>query len=122
MTERVFEGRTADVDAPFLGAEFWQEGKEISGVVTKIEQGMLDGRPSVSFTLDLDTPVVVDGEEIDRARVGSLSGFTKALEAAGVTTLIRKDAIVLTCEGVRPSKKEGYSGRVNFRIKVVRTS
>jgi hypothetical protein len=120
--EKTFEGRTVDVDAPFLGAEFWKEGVSVKGMVSKVERGLLDGKPTTSYTLELTELAHVDGEDTDQVRVGSLSGFTKALEAAGVTALICKDLIVLTCEGVKRAKKEGYSDRVNFHIKVTRPS
>ncbi len=120
-----FEGRTVDADAPFLGAEFWKEGVSVTGIVTKVfetqnvsETGVV--KKGKAYQLRLDDPVVIDGEEWDRASVGNLAGFKMALDVAKVPQLVLKDSITIVCEGVKAAKKEGYSGRINFKITVSR--
>ncbi|SRR5216683_5319332 len=119
-----FEGRTVDADAPFLGAEFWEEGKAVTGVVTKIfeTQNVKDGiiKKSKAYVLALRDNVEIDGEEWDRASVGSLAGFKMALDVAKLQQLQIKDLVTIVCEGVKATKKEGHSPRINFKITVER--
>ena len=119
-----FEGRTVDADAPFLGAEFWEEGKAVTGVVTKIfeTQNVKDGiiKKSKAYVLVLRDNVEIDGEEWDRASVGSLAGFKMALDVAKLQQLQIKDLVTIVCEGVKATKKEGHSPRINFKITVER--
>ncbi len=122
---QTFEGRTVDADAPFLGAEFWKEGVSVTGIVTKVfeTQNVQEGgivKKGKAYQLRLDDPVVIDGEEWDRASVGNLAGFKMALDVAKVSQLVLKDSITILCEGVKAAKKENYSPRINFKITVSR--
>lgn len=130
----VFEGRTVDAEAPFLGAAFWSEGKTIRGLVSKIfetDMPAKENQPakkSKCYTLDLEAPVDFDGEELDRVSVGNMAGIQMALSTmkrerdgrTGQLTIQLKDILEITCEGVKPAKKENYSDRVNFRIRLIR--
>lgn len=117
MTQ-VFKGRTEDAEAPFLTADFWREGVVIRGAVEKLFNTKLNNMPC--YVLNLEDPIEVGGESQDRVSVGNMAGFQMAMQAAGVTQLRAKDIIELECTGVKKSKKEGYSDRVNFDLKVTR--
>ncbi len=117
---KVFEGRTIDVEAPFLSGEFWEVGKLIEGKITRIYQTILDGKPSLAYVLEVGQPVSINGEEWDRVSLGNLTGFQMALQACGMERLFMNDVIEIECESVKPAKKEGYSPRPNFRLKVLR--
>lgn len=129
MTQ-VFEGRTVDADAPFLGGEFWKEGREVTGKVVKFFEttNIKNGVPvkAPAFVLFLDEPVEIDGEEWDRVSVGNLAGFKMANDVArddkgkGLGRLQINDAVTLLCEGFKAAKKEGNNPRVNFKITVRR--
>lgn len=122
---KTFVGRTVDAEAPFLNAEFWREGVEVSGVVTKVfetvnaKEGGPDKR-DLAYVLTLDSPVEINGEEVDRVSIGSMAGVKMALDAMGIPRLHLKDAVTILCEGSTPSKKENYSPRSNFKISVTR--
>jgi hypothetical protein len=116
-----FHGRTTDAEAPYLGAEFWRDGLSVRGTISKIQSfNQPDGRVTKSYTLELEEALVIDGEETERAAIGSLSGLRMAMEAAGVSHLLLKDVIELTCVGVKPAKKEGYNPRFNFELSLSR--
>lgn len=119
-----FEGRTVDADAPFLGAEFWKEGTQITGVVSKVFEttNQKNGVPvkAKAYVLQLQTAVEVDGEEWDRVSVGNLAGFKMAMDVAKIGSLQLKDFVTLTCEGMKASKKAEYGPRINFKLKVER--
>lgn len=122
MTQ-TFTGRTEDVEAPFLGAGFWEQGKSVSGKVIKSFQAKAnDGQSLPCFVLELDDSVEVDGEEQERVSIGNMAGLKMALQACkpALTGLRIGDTIRLECTGVKPAKKEGFSPRVNFQIEVVR--
>src|SRR5260370_20773084 len=119
-----FEGWTVDAEAPFVGAEFWPEGRTISGIVSKIfdtdnEEGGVRVKTR-AYVLLIQIPVELDGEEWDRVSIGSLAGFKMAMDAAGISGLLLKDIVTLTCEGKSKAKKEGYSDRLNFKLSVER--
>lgn len=116
MTEKVYRGRTEDAAAPFLGAEFWAEGKSAVGVIMR----SFDTQNGVCFVLNLVAPVMLDGEEIDRVSVGNMAGFKMALQAAGLQGLRIGDKLAIECTGKTPSKKEGNSPRVDFTVEVTR--
>lgn len=121
---QMFEGRTVDADAPFLGAEFWKEGVSLTGIVSKVfeVENVKDGiaKKNKAYVLLVKDPIEIDGEEWDRVSVGSLAGFKMALDVAKVNALLVKDIVTITCEGFTASKKEGYSPRLNFKITVQR--
>ncbi len=116
MAEQTFKGRTEDAEAPFLGAEFWDKGKKVFGVVER-EFDSVNGKCYVLTPLN---PIVLDGEEWDRVSVGNMAGFRMALQAGHLKELRVGDKVVLECTGKTPPKKEGNSPRVNFAIEVTR--
>ena len=118
---KVFEGRTLDVDAPFLSGAFWEVGKKIRGEVIHIKDTIFDGKSSLAYVLELDEPVEVDGDDWERVSIGGLAGFKMALQACGVPRLFLKDQIEMECESIKLSKKENYSPRPNFRVLITRT-
>src|SRR5258708_1486743 len=117
---KVFEGRTMDAEAPFVAADFWEIGKSISGEITKVFPSSIEGKSSMCYVIELESPIVMDGEEWDRVSIGNLSGFRLAMTAAGIDRLYTKDLIELECESIKKAKKEGYSPRPNFRVRVSR--
>lgn len=133
MAQR-FEGRTVDAEAPFLPASWWKDGYSVKGTIVKIfdvEMPAKEGQPakkSKCYTLDLDLPTDVDGEELDRVSVGNMAGIQMALSVmkrdtdgkTGTITPQLKDVLEIVCEGVKPAKKQGYSDRVNFHLVVTR--
>lgn len=121
MTQE-FVGRTEDAEAPFLGATFWEVGRTVRGVISKVfvSKPQADKPGQNCFVLELEEPVEIDGEEWDRASVGNMAGFKMALQAAKLEGLRLKDVLTIECTGKKPSKKEGYSPRVNFKIAVLR--
>src|SRR5216684_6203026 len=98
-----FDGRTTDVEAPFLSGEWWKEGAKITGVVSKVRTTEEYGS---TYTLDLREPVVIEGSEEERVCLGNLTGFGMALEAMGLRNLILKDVVTVECVGFKPAKKE----------------
>jgi len=112
-----FEGRTVDAEAPFLSGAFWKPGVLVRGVVSKI---YVDKDQRTNYVLELESPVEIDGEEWDRVSIGNLAGFKMALQAMHMERLRVKDILEMECEDIKPAKKEGYSPRPNFRLKVVR--
>lgn len=115
---QVFQGRTEDAESPFLGAEFWEQGKTVRGVVSKVYT--LKNNPGTCYQLDLEDSVVINGEETDKASIGNLSGWTMALQQAGGITLRLKDIVEIECTGFKVAKKEGFSPRINFSVKITR--
>ncbi len=113
---QTFQGRTEDVEAPFLGADFWKKGEAVSGVVVR-QFDTLAGR---AYVLALDNAVDLGGELEEQVSIGAMKGFLMALQAAKVDHLVNGDVIRLECTGVNPPTKEGYSPRVNFVITVIR--
>lgn len=117
---QTFQGKTEDAEAPFLTAGFWREGTVIRGEVIKLFVTHQDKGDSQCYTIQLDDPVEVDGEEVERVSIGSSGGFLMALGAARLNRLLLKDKIELECTGAKKARKEGYSDRVNFSLKVIR--
>lgn len=115
---RTFTGKTEDAEAPFLTAEFWKEGTRIRGVVEKLFTTKLNNDPC--YVLTLEDPVEVDGQSEERVSVGNMAGFKMAMQVAGVPRLLPRDIVEMECTGVKKSKKEGYSDRVNFELTVTR--
>ncbi|SRR5258708_6721747 len=117
---QVFEGRTAEAEAPFLGGDFWKVGFSVRGTVSRIYETDFDGKKGTCYVLDLDSPVEVDGEDWERASIGNLAGFRMALQSMKLERLRLNDEVEMECEDIKPAKKEGYSPRPNFRLKVTR--
>jgi len=119
---RTFRGKTEDAEVPFLTADFWDQGKEISGRVERVFSAKLEGREngSRSYVIDLDDRVELGGEEVEKVSLGSSAGLLMAFQAAGLDTLLPGDSIHLKCTGKKAAKKEGYSARVDFEVEVIR--
>lgn len=117
---QTFQGKTEDAEAPFLTAGFWREGTAIRGEVIKLFTTHQEKGDSQCYTVQLDDPVELDGEEYERVSIGSSGGLLMALSAAKVNKLLLRDKIELECTGMKKAKKEGYSDRVNFSLKVIR--
>ncbi len=131
---QTFSGRTEDAEAPFLGASFWEVGKSVRGVISKI----FDSRPQADkpaqrcYVLELSESVEIDGEEWDRVSVGNMAGFKMAMQGAKLDALRLKDVLTIECTGYKESKKKRkevvdgvtvevpFSPRVNFKIDIVR--
>lgn len=113
-----FSGRTEDAEAPFLTADFWKPGRSVRGAVSKVFTTKLNQSPC--YVLELEDSVELADEEWERVSVGNLAGFQMALQAAGVERLRMKDIVEIECTQIKPAKKEGFSPRANFRIKVTR--
>src|SRR5260370_5554995 len=103
-----FTGRTIDADAPFLGAEFWTDGKSVTGIVSKIFDTEVERKGQLvkarALVLLLNEPVEVDGEEWDRVSVGNLARIKMAIDVAKDENgrplgrgLIPKDLVTPTC-------------------------
>jgi len=120
-TAKVFEGRTLDAEAPFASGEFWAIGKILKGEIVRIYQTVMDEKPSLAYVVELEDPVEIDGEDWERVSIGNLAGFRMALQAAHQDRLYLKDVIEMECESIKKAKKEGYSPRPNFRLKITRT-
>lgn len=120
-TQKVFEGRTLDADAPFLSGEFWTQGKMVTGEVVRIYPTEMEGKQSLAYVLSLQEPVEIDGEDWELVSIGNLSGFKLAMLGAGLERLFLKDLVELECQSIKPAKKATFSPRPNFRIKVTRS-
>jgi hypothetical protein len=120
---QTFRGKTEDAEAPFLGAEFWEVGKSVSGKVVKLFQVKPDATKEAAqcYVIEVDgDDVMVDGEPCPRVSVGNLAGFKMAMQVAGLQSLHIGDTLELECTGVKPPTKEGYSPRLNFTLTVIR--
>jgi hypothetical protein len=124
MAGRVFEGKTEDL-APILGAKFWQQDTVIEGtVINKFETSN-----GTCWTIRLNKELILqpgqtypatnEKHTVDAVSVGSLKGFTAALESAmGTEHLQRGDYIKIKCTGHTDTGKE--SEMVKFAVKVIR--
>ncbi len=119
-TGKVMEGRTLDADAPFASGDFWEVGKTIKGEVSRVYATQFDGKSSLAYVVELEEPVDIDGEEWDRVSIGNMAGLRLALQSCHTDRLYSKDVIELECESIKKAKKEGYSPRPNFRLKISR--
>jgi hypothetical protein len=121
---KVFEGKTEDL-APILGAKFWHENTAIEGtIINKFETSN-----GTCWTIMLNKELTLqpgqtypdkqEKQTVNAVSVGSLKGFTAALESAmGTEQLQRGDYIKIKCTGKTDTGKE--SEMVKFHIKVVR--
>lgn len=122
MTETAVQswtGRSDEIAVPMLGAEFWTDGREVSGIFDgKRDQNV--GGPA--YRLVLDAPLLIDGAEEEVVELPSLTGVKNALQALRLKNYQGKkgDLWRVTCVGVKKSKKEGYSDSPEFQIDVIR--
>jgi len=112
-------GRSDDIAVPLLGAEFWKEGTEISGVLEGRRDQKVGG---AAYRLTLDTAVTIDSEEVTEVEMPSLTGFRNALESLRLQgyQLKKGDLWRLRCEGIKKAKKEGFSDSPTFELAVIR--
>ncbi len=113
-----YEGRTEEGEYPFVNAEFWTIGRMIRGVVVRIKETEIEGKKSPALELELDAPVEIEGEEWERVSIGNLAGIRMALQNYRPEVIRVKDFLELECTSIKETKKEGFSNRINFRIKV----
>ncbi|PWT73856.1 MAG: hypothetical protein C5B59_12390 [Bacteroidetes bacterium] len=116
-----FQGTTEQAGGTFLGADFWEKGVKIAGVVS----GTFETSNGTSYSVMLREPVKVKGAngkptEEKSVSIGSMKGFLMALRAAGVPNqeLLAGDVIVLECTGKTPTNKG--NDQVNFKVLVDR--
>ena len=111
-----FKGTTEDAGGQFLGSDFWKKGVQIQGEVT----GTFQTEIGTSYSLNLKTPVKVNGKNEDKVSIGGLKGLAMALRAAGVPNqeLAVGDAVVIECTGTTPTDKG--NAQINFKVLVDR--
>jgi hypothetical protein len=117
---QAWTGHSSDIAVPLLGAEFWKEETTVSGV---LEGGREQKVGGMAYRLTLETPVSIDGEEVDVVELPSLTGVKNALQSLrNQGYQIKKgDLWRVRCEGIKKAKKEGFSDSPEFEIGVVRT-
>lgn len=112
-------GRSDEIAVPLLGAEFWKDGTEVSGVLEgRREQP--EGGPA--YKIALDNPVVVDGEEVEVVELPSLTGVKNALQSLREKgyQLRKGDMWRVVCVRIKKAKKADYSDSPQFEIGVIR--
>jgi len=112
-------GHSSDIAVPLLGAEFWKDGTEISGILEGKRDQKVGG---TAYRLTLDTAVSIDGEEVTEVEMPSLTGFKNALESLRLQGYQMKkgDLWRVRCEGIKKAKKEGFSDSPEFELAIVR--
>jgi hypothetical protein len=112
-------GHSSDIAVPLLSAEFWKEETVISGVLDGRRDQKIGGS---AYRLLLDTPVTIDGEEVEIVELPSLTGVKYALQSLSQQGYQMKkgDLWQVRCEGIRKAKKEGFSDSPEFEIGVMR--
>ena len=112
-------GHSSDIAVPLLGAEFWKEETVISGTLDGRRDQKIGGP---AYRLLLDTPVSIDGEEVEIVELPSLTGVKYALQSLSQQGYQMKkgDRWQVRCEGIKKAKKEGFSDSPEFEIGVMR--
>lgn len=112
-------GRSDEIAVPLLGAEFWKDGTEISAVLESRRDQKVGGS---AYRLTLETPVTIDGEEVEVVELPSLTGVKNALQSLRLKGYEFKkgDLWRVTCVGIKKAKKEGFSDSPEFEIAVLR--
>jgi hypothetical protein len=112
-------GRSDEIAVPLLGADFWKDGTEISGVLEGRRDQQVGGS---AYRLTLDKPVTVHGVEVTEVEIPSLTGVKNALESLrGKGYQFKKgDLWRVRCEGIKKAKKEGFSDSPEFEIAAMR--
>lgn len=114
-----WKGRSDEIAVPLLGAEFWKEGTEVSGVFDGFREQKVGG---LAFRLLLDSSLVIDGEEEEVVELPSLTGMRYALQSLRQKGYQSKkgDLWRVVCVGIKQAKKEGFSNSPEFEIEVIR--
>lgn len=122
MTEvatQSWTGRSDEIAVPLLGAEFWTDGREVSGVL----EGRVEHKWGVAFRLALDNAVSIGDESADVVEVSpSLTGVKNALQALKEKNYKpqKGDLWRVACVGIKKAKKTEYSDSPEFQIDVIR--
>lgn len=118
-TAQAWMGRSDEIAVPLLGAEFWTEGREVSGTFEGFREQKVGGP---AFKLTLDTPVTLDGEEVEVVEVPSLTGIRYALQSLRQKDYQSRkgDNWRVQCVGIKKARKEGFSDSPEFQIDVIR--
>ena len=111
---KTFKGKTQDAAAPFVGAEFWQQGVKLIGKVLRV----FDSANGPCSVIRLAEPVKLNGESCEEVSIGNLKGFVMALQAAGLDRLQAGDVVLIECTGLSPTTK-GHE-RTDFSVEVDR--
>jgi hypothetical protein len=119
VASQSWTGRSDEIAVPLLGAEFWREGTEVSGVFETSRDQKVGGP---AYRLALDVPVVVDGVEEPVVELPSLTGVRYALQSLRQKNYQMRpgDLWRVSCVGVKKAKKEGFSDSPEFQIEVIR--
>lgn len=112
-------GRSDEIAVPLLGAEFWKEGVEVSGVLEGRREQKIGG---AAYRIVLDNAVSIDGEMAEVVELPSLTGVKNALESLRQKgyALKKGDLWRVSCVGVKKAKKEEFSDSPEFEIGVIR--
>jgi hypothetical protein len=119
VTQQAWSGRSDEIAVPLLGAEFWTEGREVSGAFGGFREQKVGGP---AFKLTLDTSVSIDSEDVDVVEVPSLTGIRNALSALRMHGYQSKigDMWRVACVGIKKAKKADFSDSPEFQIDVIR--
>lgn len=112
-------GRSDEIAVPLLGAEFWTDGREVSGVFEGFRDQKVGGP---AFKLTLDSSVNIDGEDVEVVEVPSLTGIRYALQSLKQKGYQSRkgDLWRVACVGIKKAKKEDFSDSPEFQIDVIR--
>jgi hypothetical protein len=118
-TQQAWSGRSDEIAVPLLGAEFWTEGREVSGTFEGFREQKVGGP---AFKLNLETAVSIDGELVEVVEVPSLTGIRNALQSLREKGYQSRkgDMWRVECVGIKQAKKEGFSNSPEFQIDVIR--
>src|SRR5260370_13596782 len=107
-------GRSDEIAVALLGGEFWKEGTEVSGILEGRREQKVGG---MAYRLTLDTPVSIDGEEVEIVELPSLTGVKNALESLREKgyQLKKADMWQITCVGIKNPKKETFTDPPHVR-------
>jgi hypothetical protein len=116
---QTWTGRSDEIAVPLLGAEFWTNDREVMGAFGGFRDQKVGGP---AFKLTLDTPISIDGEDVEVVEVPSLTGIRNALQSLKQKGYQSKigDQWRVTCVGIKLAKKEGFSNSPEFQIDVMR--
>ena len=116
---QTWTGRSDEIAVPLLGAEFWTDGREVSGAFGGFREQKVGGP---AFKLTLDSPISIDGEDVEVVEVPSLTGIRNALQSLRLKGYQSKvgDMWRVACVGIKLAKKADFSNSPEFQIDVIR--